>query len=275
MVNVDSAETKTESAETTTKTPKRTRIALIGTGGRSEMYIRAIYGQHADVAELIALSDVNQGRVDFYQDLIKELGGTEPVASFAPGELTSFIQSNGIERVIVTTPDYTHADYIVEALEAGADVVVEKPLTIDVDGCRRITEAVAKTGKNVVVTFNYRYSPRNTALKEVIQNGVIGKVTSIDFSWSWIPCTALTTSAAGTAKRRTPAACSSTRHRTTSTWSTGGSTTFRSACLPPVACASTAKRTLPSEAWETVRSAAPLMAWGTIRSAWTCARMSA
>lgn len=185
MVNVDSAETHTESAETTIQpqASQRTRIALIGTGGRSEMYIRAIYGQHADVAELIALSDVNQGRVDFYQDLIKELGGTEPVASFAPGELTSFIQSNGIERVIVTTPDYTHADYIVEALEAGADVVVEKPLTIDVDGCRRITEAVAKTGKNVVVTFNYRYSPRNSALKEVIQNGVIGKVTSIDFSW--------------------------------------------------------------------------------------------
>ena len=35
----------------------------------------------------------------------------------------------------------------------------------------------------MVVTFNYRYSPRNSALKEIIQSGVIGKVTSIDFSW--------------------------------------------------------------------------------------------
>jgi predicted dehydrogenase len=42
---------------------------------------------------------------------------------------------------------------------------------------------VAATGRNVVVTFNYRYSPRNSALKKVIQDGVIGKVTSIDFSW--------------------------------------------------------------------------------------------
>ncbi|MGO4435808.1 gfo/Idh/MocA family oxidoreductase, partial [Paenarthrobacter sp. RAF9] len=82
MVNVDSAETQTAPGATTVQdeSPQRTRIALIGTGGRSEMYIRAIYGQHADVAELIALSDVNQGRVQFYQDLIKELGGTEPVA---------------------------------------------------------------------------------------------------------------------------------------------------------------------------------------------------
>ena len=161
----------------------RARIALIGTGGRSEMYIRAIYGKHADTAELVGLSDVNPGRVEYYQKLIQELAGVQPVKSFEPGQLTAFIQDNAIERVVVTTPDYTHADYIVEGLEAGADVVVEKPLTITADGCRRITDAVARTGRNVVVTFNYRYSPRNSALKQIIQSGVIGKVTSVDFSW--------------------------------------------------------------------------------------------
>ncbi|WP_461172464.1 Gfo/Idh/MocA family oxidoreductase [Arthrobacter sp. Z1-9] len=161
----------------------KARIALIGTGGRSEMYIRAIFGKHADTAELVAFSDVNPGRVEFYQKLIQELGAPGPVASFDPADLTAFIQDNHIDRVVVTTPDYTHADYIVEALRAGADVVVEKPLTIDAEGCRRITQAVHETGRNVVVTFNYRYSPRNSALKEIIQSGVIGKVTSIDFSW--------------------------------------------------------------------------------------------
>ena len=105
------------------------------------------------------------------------------MASFDPADLTAFIQANSIDRVVVTTPDYTHADYIVESLEAGADVVVEKPLTIDAEGCRRITKAVAETGRNVVVTFNYRYSPRNSALRQLIQSGVIGKVTSVDFSW--------------------------------------------------------------------------------------------
>lgn len=161
----------------------KARIALIGTGGRSEMYVRAIFGKHADTAELVAFSDVNPGRVEFYQKLIQELGAPGPVASFDPAELTSFVQANAIDRIIVTTPDYTHADYIVEGLRAGADVVVEKPLTIDAESCRRIVQAVHATGRNVVVTFNYRYSPRNSALKEVIQSGVIGKVTSIDFSW--------------------------------------------------------------------------------------------
>jgi predicted dehydrogenase len=162
---------------------RKARLALVGTGGRSEMYIRAVFGKHADTAELVAFSDVNPGRVEFYQNLIQELGAPGPIASFDPADLTAFIQANNIDRVVVTTPDFTHADYIVEALRAGADVVVEKPLTIDAEGCRRITKAVQETGRNVVVTFNYRYSPRNSALKEIIQSGVIGKVTSIDFSW--------------------------------------------------------------------------------------------
>jgi predicted dehydrogenase len=180
MVNVDTARQPQPEPEAP---EKRARIALIGTGGRSEMYIRAILGKHSDTAELVAFSDVNPGRVEFYQKLIQELGAPGPVAAFDPADLTAFIRDNGIDRLIVTTPDYTHADYIVEGLEAGADVVVEKPLTIDAEGCRRITEAVAETGRNVVVTFNYRYSPRNSALKEIVQSGVIGKVTSVDFSW--------------------------------------------------------------------------------------------
>ncbi|UTT68973.1 Gfo/Idh/MocA family oxidoreductase [Arthrobacter sp. DNA4] len=176
------AETAT-AAGTATRKGGKARIALIGTGGRSEMYIRAIYGKHADTAELVAFSDVNPGRVEFYQKLIQELGAPGPVASFDPAQLTGFVQANNIDRIIVTTPDYTHADYIVEGLRAGADVVVEKPLTIDAESCRRIVQAVHETGRNVVVTFNYRYSPRNSALKEIIQSGVIGKITSIDFSW--------------------------------------------------------------------------------------------
>ncbi len=180
---VNTAETTSAAAVTSAGDGRKARIALIGTGGRSEMYIRAIFGKHADTAELIAFSDVNPGRVEFYQKLIQELGAPGPVASFEPADLTAFIQASNIDRIIVTTPDYTHADYIVEGLRAGADVVVEKPLTIDAESCRRIVQAVHETGRNVVVTFNYRYSPRNSALKEIIQSGVIGKVTSVDFSW--------------------------------------------------------------------------------------------
>lgn len=172
---------------------KMSRLALVGAGSRAGMYVEAVMGPHADTAVLVGIGDANPGRTGYYLALAARLNtldagngdaGVAPApVAFDPAELTAFITDNSIDRVIITTPDHTHADYIVEALRAGADVVVEKPLTIDVDGCRRITAAIAETGRHVVVTFNYRYSPRNSALKEIIQGGVIGKVTSIDFSW--------------------------------------------------------------------------------------------
>ncbi len=173
---------------------KKTRTALVGAGSRAAMYVQAVLGARSDTAELVAIADVNPGRTAYYvaltQRLRDESAATSGAAAaplpaatvFDPTGLTAFIREHAIDRVIVTTPDYTHADYIVEALNAGADVVVEKPLTIDVDGCRRITAANEETGRDVVVTFNYRYSPRNSALKEISQSGVIGKVTSVDFS---------------------------------------------------------------------------------------------
>ncbi|WP_218714120.1 Gfo/Idh/MocA family protein [Arthrobacter sp. BF1] len=189
--------TEVASAERPVEVPskKKARLALVGAGSRAGMYVEAVMGPHADTAVLVGIGDVNQGRTGYYMELAGRLlavqAGNDEADSapasaptaFDPVELTAFITANAIDRVIITTPDHTHADYIVEALNAGADVVVEKPLTIDVDGCRRIIEAIEQTGRNVVVTFNYRYSPRNSALKEIIQSGVIGKVTSIDFSW--------------------------------------------------------------------------------------------
>ncbi len=61
--------------------------------------------------------------------------------------------------------------------------IVEKPLTTSADGVRRIAEAAERTGRQVTVTFNYRYSPRNTALKQIIASGQIGDVTSVHFEW--------------------------------------------------------------------------------------------
>jgi predicted dehydrogenase len=61
--------------------------------------------------------------------------------------------------------------------------VVEKPLTINPESTRQIAEAVERTGRQVVVTHNYRYSPRNSALKKLIKDGSIGTPLSVTFEW--------------------------------------------------------------------------------------------
>ena len=158
------------------------RYAIVGTGSRSLMYLDAIATTHADCAELVALGDTNPGRVGFAAARLAG-HGSGTVARFEPGELAAAIAEHRVDRVIVTSPDATHAGHIATAVDAGADVIVEKPLCTDRAAVDRIVAAVERTGREVVVTFNYRYSPRNTALKRVIQSGRIGTVTSVHFEW--------------------------------------------------------------------------------------------
>nr|WP_308113588.1 Gfo/Idh/MocA family oxidoreductase [Kineosporia corallincola] len=157
----------------------RRRYAVVGTGHRAGMYVGALLGEHADVGEIVAWCDTNPGRIDYYD---AQAGGGLP--GYSPGRLEEMVRERGVDVVIVTTPDLHHAEMVDRALRAGADAVVEKPLTTDAEGCRRIAAAVAETGRNVVMTFNYRYAPRNSSLREVIASGAIGEVTGVHFEWA-------------------------------------------------------------------------------------------
>jgi len=85
--------------------------------------------------------------------------------------------------VIVTTRDCYHDDYICRSLEAGCDVITEKPLTIDEHKCQRIVDTVKKTGRRVRVSFNYRYSPPRSQIKQLLLDGIVGKILSIQLLW--------------------------------------------------------------------------------------------
>lgn len=160
----------------------RTRYALVGAGHRAQMYVDAITTTYADRAELVAVCEPNPVRAAVYVDLALSRGADRPTVG-GPDDLERLIGDHDVDRVIICSRDDTHAEMIVRALRAGADVVVEKPLTIDAERAAAIEQAVAETGRRVVLTFNYRYAPRNSTLRQVIRDGRIGQVTSIDFSW--------------------------------------------------------------------------------------------
>ncbi|MFI7059347.1 Gfo/Idh/MocA family protein [Kribbella sp. NPDC050124] len=155
---------------------------MAGTGSRARAYVRAIIQDHPDEAVLVALLDPNPGRLAVHDRWVKELNGPE-LPQYGADDLERMIKEQSVDRVVVTSPDYTHANVVSRILRSGADVIVEKPLTIDADGTRQIVDAMNESGKSVVVTFNYRYSPRNSALRQLILDGEIGKVTSVEFQW--------------------------------------------------------------------------------------------
>ena len=148
------------------------------------MYLDAMAGDHRDVAELVALIEPNPGRLIVHVNRLAEAGlDMSGVLTGHPGELERVIAESGADRAIITSPDVTHAELIVRCLDAGIDVVVEKPLTIDPASTRSIAQAVDRSGRQVVVTHNYRYSPRNSGVKELVKSGAIGTPLSVTFEW--------------------------------------------------------------------------------------------
>lgn len=162
----------------------RRRYGVVGTGARSEMYVAALAGEYADRADLLAWCEPNPARMDYADGVVRAHRPDGPLpARYGPADLERMVAEQALDAVVVTSPDWTHAEMATRAMRAGADVVLEKPLTIDLAGCQAIVAALEETGRGLVLTFNYRYSPRNAALKEVLASGRIGQVTSLHFEW--------------------------------------------------------------------------------------------
>jgi predicted dehydrogenase len=160
----------------------RRRYAIVGVGSRHEIYHDAIVRAHANAAELVAICDRNAGRIELARQRSLSHGAPAP-ASYAPADYARMLAEQRPDVVIVTTIDDVHHDYIARAMEAGCDVITEKPMTTDVEKCRHILDARRRTGRSCRVTFNYRYAPPRAQVKELLMSGEIGEVLSVDFHW--------------------------------------------------------------------------------------------
>jgi len=155
----------------------RRRYAVVGTGIRgSTMWGHGLVSRYADVLDFVGLCDLNPLRVEGVK---KTLGVSCPTFT----RLEEMLEKAKPDLLCVTTTDAAHAECIVAALERGVDVITEKPMVIDEAQCRAVLDAEKRTGRKIVVTFNYRYSPKHQKIKEVLLAGEIGTVTSVDFSW--------------------------------------------------------------------------------------------
>ena len=158
------------------------RYAIVGTGGRARFFYIAIVRDFKKSAQLVAFCDTNQTRMNVANERLKSFG-IEALPTYKASDFDRMIQEAKPDIVIVTSIDRTHNIYIVRAMELGCDVISEKPMTIDELRCQEILDAVKRTGRNLRVTFNYRYAPHNAKVRELIADGAIGQVHSVHFEW--------------------------------------------------------------------------------------------
>ena len=154
------------------------RYAIVGTGARAGMFIEALTTTYRDVAEMVALCDLSQTRMDWYNRKFEAA-----LPTYHAEQFDQMIAETRPDTVIVATMDSTHHLYITRAMALGCDVITEKPMTTDLEKLWAIFEAIDRTGRSLRVTFNYRYAPAYTQFRELIMQGVVGRPLLVDFSW--------------------------------------------------------------------------------------------
>ena len=132
---------------------KKTYV-VVGTGGRSTMYIEAILKTYPDSCRLAGFCDVNQGRMDFYNEELQSKYNVEPVATYFPDQFDRMIEEQKPDVVIVTSMDSTHDIYITRAMELGCDAITEKPMTVNAEKANLIFDTIEKTGRRLGVAEN-------------------------------------------------------------------------------------------------------------------------
>lgn len=157
--------------------PARRRYAIVGTGDRgSGMWGRDLVRRYPDLLDFVGLCDINPKRAIAARTY---MGVDCPTFT----SIDEMLDAAKPDLLMVTTVDGFHHEYIVKGLDRRIDVMTEKPMTTDEAKCQAVIDAEKRNDRKIAVTFNYRYAPAHQTIKEVLLNGEIGKVISVDFSW--------------------------------------------------------------------------------------------
>ncbi|MDR0856483.1 MAG: Gfo/Idh/MocA family oxidoreductase [Clostridiales bacterium] len=149
------------------------RIAILGYGQRGAIY--AAYAlAHPEEFETVAVADTDAAR----RDLAGKANGC-PVFSSCEGFFAAHIPC---DVVAVCMQDKDHLRYAVLCMQNGYDILLEKPIAASLRDCLKIRRAAAKYNRTVVVCHVLRYTPFYSAIKKVLDDGVLGEIVTIEAS---------------------------------------------------------------------------------------------
>jgi predicted dehydrogenase len=146
------------------------RYIQVGTGGFGRYWCRGIYPKIADAAVPVAAVDINP---DVHQNAVEFLGLSPEVCYTNVKEA---LDRHPADFVVVVVPAKFHEEVIDEALAHGMDIVCEKPLADNMEGCVRIYNKVKAAGRKLVVTMSHRYEVEKQTVESMVKSGDYGKL---------------------------------------------------------------------------------------------------
>lgn len=149
-------------------------VAIVGLGGRG----RGVYAQaakrHPDKMKIVAVADIDPVKV---RAMAEEYELPEK-ALFSSAE-DMLAKERLADVMIIATQDRQHVEHAIPALEKGYHLLLEKPVSPDLEDCKRLLKATERCGRKVVVCHVLRYTPVYQKVKEILDSGIIGEIVTI------------------------------------------------------------------------------------------------
>lgn len=160
----------------------RIKVGFVGVGGRCRSLIEAFQANAGALnMEIGAVCDIWNKRLDSAADFVKELTGKTPKKARNTDELW---EMKDIEAVVIASPDFQHAYLCGEAVRAGRDVYIEKPLANRMQDAREVLKTVINSDRIVQVGTQRRSGDKYINAANYIASGEFGKIKMVDITWN-------------------------------------------------------------------------------------------
>ncbi|MFC5472234.1 Gfo/Idh/MocA family protein [Cohnella suwonensis] len=146
---------------------KRLKIGIIGSGGIAKAHVAAY--RKLPFVDIVAVADVIPGKARQFVD-------SEQLTEAAAYDSHLELLAQPIDGVSICTPNVSHHRTTVDALRAGKQVLLEKPMSVTFEEALEMTQAARETGNMLTIGFQPRYDPNMKLLQEIVQSGRLGKV---------------------------------------------------------------------------------------------------
>ena len=154
------------------------RVAVIGTGNIGPFHIRG-YLAFPDRCKIVALCDIYPEKAEQKK---AEFGLTDATVCASHRDL---LDRDDIDLVSICTPPYTHAEIAIDFMNAGKNVLVEKPMASSLEECDRMLEAEQRTGKTMGIIAQNRFTDPVMKLKRVLDSGLAGRIVHAQVDSLW------------------------------------------------------------------------------------------
>lgn len=157
---------------------RRLRVVGIGAGaGIFNSHLRGIAAVGG--IDVVGVQDLSLERIQS----IAERAGCPAFQDV--GALLQHGRDRGADLAVITTPHPFHAELAIRCLEAGLDVLTEKPMAVEVAEADRMVAAAERTGRQLTVVFQYRLRSEVIAARRAVQEGAIGVIQRVDLLATW------------------------------------------------------------------------------------------